>query len=73
MAHKIICDKCNGAGHIIHFRENGSWWEWCENCNGRGVLRGDDFNIDEIDRVCITRTEYEELLEYKRMYEDLCT
>ena len=73
MAHKVICDKCNGAGKILHFRENGSWWDCCNVCNGKGVLSHNDFDVDDIDMVVITRQEYEELLEYKHMYEDLCT
>lgn len=62
----IICAKCNGRGHVSYFGENRTWSETCSMCNGTGKL-------GEIDIVAIPRQEYEELLEYKHMYEDLCT
>lgn len=62
----IICAKCNGNGYISYVGENSSWSETCNMCNGTGRL-------GEIDMVSIPRQEYEELLEYKHMYEDLCT
>lgn len=67
----VICAKCNGKGYVSHFGENMVWSEPCIMCNGTGTLG--KFNIDDIDMVSIPRQEYEELLEYKRMYEDLCT
>ena len=64
----IICAKCNGKGYISGFTANSTWTETCHSCNGTGKLG----EID-IDMVAIPRQEYEELLEYKHMYEDLCT
>ena len=61
----IICAKCNGNGYINHYENNGAWFEPCDMCKGTGKL-------GEIDMVSIPRQEYEELLEYKHMYEDLC-
>jgi RecJ-like exonuclease len=62
----IICAKCNGRGYVSYVGENRSWSEMCGMCNGTGKL-------GEIDMVTIPKQEYEELLEYKHMYEDLCT
>ena len=62
----IICDKCNGRGYVSYVGENFSSSVPCEMCKGTGTL-------GEIDMVSIPRQEYEELLEYKHMYEDLCT
>lgn len=64
----IVCAKCNGKGYISGFTANSTWTETCHACNGTGKLG----EID-IDMVAIPRQEYEELLEYKHMYEDLCT
>ena len=61
----IICAKCNGNGYINHVEENGMWSETCDMCKGTGRL-------GEVDMITITRQEYEELLEYKHRYEDLC-
>lgn len=73
----IICAKCNGYGYITHYGENRIWSERCSMCNGTGKLgkiNVNEINIDDIDdTVTITKKEYEELLEYKHMYEDLCT
>lgn len=75
----IICAKCNGHGYINHYEENRMWSERCSMCNGIGKLGRvsvkeiDVDNMDDIGMVTITRQEYEELLEYKHMYEDLCT
>ena len=63
----IICAKCNGNGYITNFTANSTWTKTCRSCNGTGKLG----EID-IDMVAIPRQEYEELLEYKRMYERLC-
>jgi RecJ-like exonuclease len=62
----IICAKCNGRGYVNYFGENFSSSVTCDMCKGTGTL-------GEIDMVSIPRQEYEELLEYKHMYEDLCT
>ena len=70
MLTNIICSKCGGCGYIAHHEENRVWSEKCDMCNGVGNLGKID--IDEIDMVTITRQKYEELLEYKRMYERLC-
>lgn len=61
----IICAKCNGRGYVSYVGENFSSSVICEMCKGTGTL-------GEIDMVSIPRQEYEELLEYKRMYERLC-
>lgn len=66
----IICTKCNGKGYTHHFETNRAWTESCDMCDGTGKLG--EIDIDEIDMVAIPRHEYEELLEYKHMYEDLC-
>jgi hypothetical protein len=63
----IICVKCNGSGYVSYVGENFSSSVTCDICNGSGMLG----EID-IDMVSIPRQEYEELLEYKHMYEDLC-
>lgn len=84
MNNKIICAKCNGAGHISHYDEEGVWTEFCSRCGGKGVLKdivldNNSITFDDIveiisnEMVTITRQEYEELLEYKRKYERLCT
>lgn len=73
---KIACAKCNGNGYINHYTDSGFWSEWCKACDGKGILG--DIIVDDIvaaindEMVYITKKEYEELLEYKRMYEDLC-
>lgn len=78
MLSDIICAKCNGYGHIAHFEENRVWSEPCSMCKGNGKLGRinikeiDIDNMDDIGMVTITRQEYNELLEYKHMYEDLC-
>lgn len=66
----IICAKCNGRGYTHHFEKDRAWTEPCNMCDGIGKLG--EIDIDEIDMVAIPRHEYEELLEYKHMYEDLC-
>ena len=73
---KIVCAKCNGAGFINHYTDSGTWSERCETCNGKGILG--DIIADDIaiaineEMVYITKKEYNELLEYKYMYEKLC-
>lgn len=73
---KIICARCNGAGYISHYTNSGIWSERCKSCDGKGTLR--DFVVDDIaiaineEMVYITKKEYNELLEYKYMYEKLC-
>lgn len=75
-AMKIVCAKCNGVGYITHYEESGVWSEWCETCKGKGTLG--DLVVDDIaiaindEMVYITKKEYNELLEYKDMYERLC-
>lgn len=61
----IICANCNGRGYVCYTGENFSSSVTCEMCKGNGTL-------GEIDMVSIPIQEYDELLEYKRMYEDLC-
>lgn len=72
----IICAKCNGYGYIPHYETDRAWSEVCKCCNGRGafgdIIISEDIVIDE-DMVYITKAEYNELLEYKSMYEKLCT
>ena len=68
MLSDIICAKCNGKGYTSGFEENSTWSKTCDMCNGTGKLG----EID-IDMVAIPRQEYNELLEYKYMYEKLCT
>ena len=76
MNNKVVCNKCNGAGHISYYDKEGVWTEFCSSCGGKGVLV--DVTFDDVveiisnEMVTITRKEYEELLEYKRKYEDLC-
>lgn len=76
MLRTICCSKCNGLGYIMHYEEKGQSSEWCETCKGKGVL--DACIVDDIaiaindEMVYITKKEYEELLEYKDMYERLC-
>ena len=69
----IICPKCNGNGYITHANLGVTWSEHCEACNGKGIIenRIDTAAIGDY-LVCITKKEYEELLEYKHMYEALC-
>ena len=67
---KLICAKCNGRGYNFHYGTKRSWSEPCNMCNGTGLLGEADIDIE---LVSITKQEYEELLEYKHMYEDLCT
>lgn len=69
----ITCGRCNGRGWSWHCTESEAWTEPCEDCNGTGTLEiiSDDIIVDE-DMVYITKKEYEKLLEYKHMYEDLC-
>lgn len=75
---EIICAKCNGKGYNNYYSESEAWSEWCPSCKGTGRLNKvndliiDDIIIDE-EMVYITKKEYENLLEYKHMYEDLCT
>lgn len=72
---KLICSKCNGKGYNNYYDDNGTWSEWCRTCNGKGTLGNfivDDITIDD-EIVSIPKKEYEELLEYKSMYERLCT
>lgn len=66
----IICAKCNGRGFTYHYGENEAWSEMCVMCDGTGKLG--KLDIDDVDMISIPRQEYEELLEYKHMYEDLC-
>ena len=75
---KIICAKCNGVGAITHYSNGGTWsctwYERCKYCDGSGVLK--DIIIDDVtigdEMIYITKKEYNELLEYKDMYERLC-
>lgn len=72
----IICAKCNGRGYTHHFEKDRAWTEPCNMCDGIGKLGKiniSEINADDIDdTITITKKEYEELLEYKHMYEDLC-
>lgn len=70
------CAKCNGLGYIEHHEVYDTWSERCEICKGKGVLEvcivDDIADIAKNEMVYITKKEYEELLEYKYMYESLC-
>ena len=71
---KLVCAKCNGKGYNNYYDDNGAWSEWCRACKGKGTLGElivDDIVIED-EMVCITKKEYDELLEYKSMYEKLC-
>jgi hypothetical protein len=70
MINKIICGKCHGNGFLYNYEENRAWSEMCDMCKGTGTLG--DIVIDDKDMITITKQEYEELLEYKSMYERLC-
>ena len=71
----IICTECNGTG-CTPVRRSSLVEEVCKSCNGKGVLGS--MIIDDIaiavneEMIYITKKEYEELLEYKCMYEGLC-
>jgi len=53
------CGLCDGLGH---YKLRGNDHEFkCNDCNGDGL-----------ERVVITRKEYDSLLEYKSMHEGLC-
>ena len=72
---RIVCAKCNGRGYNNHYNDNSMWSEICVACNGKGMIKDiivDDIVIDD-EILCIPKKEYEELLEYKNMYEKLCT
>lgn len=75
----IECPICHGKGDVWQESENGleCWKEVCKICNGIGSLENTVVTnsittpINE-EIVYITKKEYEELLEYKYMYEKLC-
>lgn len=75
MSTNIICAKCNGHGYIPRhdFEASKFRYELCDSCWGEGHIKiiSDDIIIEE-DMVYITKKEYNELLEYKYMYENLC-
>ena len=68
---KIVCAKCNGAGHISYYDEHGVWTEFCSQCGGMGILesRAIDDTVEEM--ITISKKEYEELLKYKLKMEEL--
>jgi hypothetical protein len=53
--------------HIFNSTENTMRIDW-SNC----FLKEEDFYEEGDETVCITKKEYDELLEYKYMYEKLC-
>lgn len=73
----IICAKCNGNGYIADYTKCEVWFPklcdgiLCDMCKGTGILGKID--IEEVDMITISQKEYNELLEYKSMYKDLCT
>lgn len=87
MNDKIVCSKCDGAGCVRHYDDDGFWTEFCSTCGGRGwlqrsvLIEDSGVTFDDVveiinnvkdEMVSITKQEYEELLEYKHKYEDLC-
>ena len=72
MTTRIICAKCNGAGHISYYDKHGIWTEFCSHCGGKGLLKEVDVNAEFEEMITISKKEYEELLKCKCKYEEFC-
>ena len=65
----IDADKIPYEEHYVPDPDSDIQWDYkLEFC----VLKPVIDSMAEVDGVYLTREEYEELLEYKHMYEDLC-
>ena len=62
MNDKIVCSKCNGAGCVRHYDDDGFWTEYCSACGGRGWLQRSVLKDDGFEDNGVTFDELVEMI-----------